>query len=258
MKDYYTILGVSHSAHAAEIKRAYRRLVQQFHPDINPDPSAQELIKEINEAYDVLGDEVKRREYDFRLTNPFTSVVVEEPVRHRDPAYRRRSGYRPQPKVDVQRELMLRSLPYIKKLAWAGILVCCVLVVDFSIPPKHSIETVTAIQKNGSRNDQKRDMLTNTGRLYGIPYEYIPRIYVGQEIIFKESKGLSILMAIYTEDGEIYNDNLATLYDNFGFMPVLLAVFSILGVATVGSVETRFNLGIINTFLLIFTVILMV
>ena len=257
MKDYYTVLGVSPSAHASEIKRAYRRLVQQFHPDINPDPSAQEFIKEINEAYDVLGDEVKRRDYDYRLTNPFASVVVEEPVRHRDPAYRRRSGYRPQPKVDVQRELMLRSLPYIKKLAWAGIFVCCVLAVDFSIPPRHSIETVTAIQKKGPRNDQKRDLLTNTGRLYEIPYEYIPRIYVGQEIIFKESKGLSILMAIYTADGEIYNDNLATLYDNFSFMPVLLAIFSILSVAAIGSVETRFNLGIINTFLLIFTVILM-
>jgi len=63
---------------------------------------------------------------------------------------------------------------------------------------------------------------------------------------------------IYTKDEEVYIDNLATLYDNFSFLPVLLAVFSMLGVSAVGSVETRFNLGIISTFLLIFTVILMV
>lgn len=259
MKDYYRILGVSPTTHASDIKRAYRKLVQQLHPDINPDPQATELIKEVNEAYDVLGDEAKRALYDYRLANPFTSIVVEEPVRHRDPAYKRRSGYRPpKPTVDVQRELMIRTLPYLKALAWFGIFICCVLVVDYSVPPTESVETVTAIRKKGLRNNQKMDMLTNTGRLYEIPYEYIPRIYVGQEIIFKESKGLAILIMIYTKDEEVYIDNLATLYDNFSFLPVLLAVFSMLGVSAVGSVETQFNLGIISTFLLIFTVILMV
>ncbi|HRJ29168.1 MAG TPA: DnaJ domain-containing protein [Cyclobacteriaceae bacterium] len=258
MKDYYSILGVARVATAADIKRAYRRLVQQYHPDINPAPGAQEFIREINEAYDVLGDEVKRREYDYRLSNPFASVEVEEPVRHRDPAYRRRSGYRqPKPTVDVQRELMIRSLPYLKALAWVGIFICCVLVVDYSMQPTDSVETVTAIRKKGLRNNQKLDMLTNTGRIYEIPFEYIPRIYVGQEIIFKESKGLAILITIYTEDEEVYIDNLATLYDNFSFIPVLLAVFSILGISAIGSVETRFNVGIISTFLLIFTLILM-
>lgn len=260
MKDYYNILGIARTATTGEIKRAYRKLVQQYHPDINPAPGAQEFIREINEAYDVLGNVAKRKEYDYRLASLFTNVVVEEPVRHRDPAYRKHkpSGYRPQPKEDVQRELMVRSLPYVKAIAWVGIFFCCMLVVDYSLPPTETVETVTVTRKKGLRNNQKMDILTNTGRIYEIPFEYIPRIYVDQEIIFRESKGLSILIAIYTEDGEVYMDNLATLYDNFSFLPVLLAVFSILGVSTKGNVETRFSLGIINIFMLIFTVLLMV
>ncbi len=65
MKDYYKILGVSPSATAEEIKSAYRRLALKYHPDRNPDdPYAEEKFKEISEAYAVLIDPVKRRQYD--------------------------------------------------------------------------------------------------------------------------------------------------------------------------------------------------
>jgi len=64
-KDYYKVLGVEKKATETEIKKAYRKLAQQFHPDRNPnDKSAQEKFKEINEAYEVLGDAEKRRKYD--------------------------------------------------------------------------------------------------------------------------------------------------------------------------------------------------
>ncbi len=63
--DYYKVLGISKSADEKEIKRAYRRLAREFHPDVNPgDPSAQERFKEINEAHEVLSDPEKRAKYD--------------------------------------------------------------------------------------------------------------------------------------------------------------------------------------------------
>ncbi len=64
-RDYYEVLGVGKSADEKEIKKAYRKLAMQYHPDRNPDnKEAEEKFKEINEAYEVLSDETKRRNYD--------------------------------------------------------------------------------------------------------------------------------------------------------------------------------------------------
>ena len=64
-RDYYEVLGVSRSADAAAIKKAYRKLAKKYHPDSNEgNAAAAEHFKEVNEAYDILGDEKKRKLYD--------------------------------------------------------------------------------------------------------------------------------------------------------------------------------------------------
>ena len=64
-KDYYAALGVAKTASEKDIKQAYRKLARKHHPDVNPnDPSAEAKFKEINEAYEVLGDPEKRKKYD--------------------------------------------------------------------------------------------------------------------------------------------------------------------------------------------------
>ncbi len=63
-QDYYATLGVPRSASEDDLKRAYRRLARQYHPDVNKDAGAEEQFKRVNEAYDVLSDTTKRGQYD--------------------------------------------------------------------------------------------------------------------------------------------------------------------------------------------------
>ena len=64
-RDYYDVLAVSKKATHDEIKRAYRKLARKYHPDVNPgDKSAEKKFKEVQEAYDVIGDADKRKKYD--------------------------------------------------------------------------------------------------------------------------------------------------------------------------------------------------
>jgi DnaJ-class molecular chaperone len=88
-KDYYGILGIPRKASDAEVKKAYRRLAMQYHPDRNPGKEkwANDKFKEINEAYGVLGDPQKRAQYDQFGTvgnvgdifgSPFTTTTFQE------------------------------------------------------------------------------------------------------------------------------------------------------------------------------------
>lgn len=70
-KNYYDILGVKKDASDADIKKRYRKLVRQYHPDVSDDPDADNKIAEINNAYETIRDKDKRAEYDAMLDNPF-------------------------------------------------------------------------------------------------------------------------------------------------------------------------------------------
>ena len=63
-RDYYEVLGVPKNASKPDLKKAFRRLAQQYHPDVNNDEDAEDKFKEVAEAYEVLSDDEKRAAYD--------------------------------------------------------------------------------------------------------------------------------------------------------------------------------------------------
>ena len=68
-KNYYQILNISQNATQEEIKKAFRTLAKQYHPDVNPSPDANEIMQQITEAYEVLSDIEKRKQYDKKIGN---------------------------------------------------------------------------------------------------------------------------------------------------------------------------------------------
>lgn len=68
-RGYYAILGVSQSANFQEIKKSYRKLAKKYHPDKNKSPLAVETIKKINEAFEILSDRRKRKQYDLEASD---------------------------------------------------------------------------------------------------------------------------------------------------------------------------------------------
>lgn len=79
-RGYYAILGVSHSANFQEIKKSFRRLAKKYHPDKNKSPLAEETIKKINEAFEILSDRRKRKQYDLEGSNIYDTndITYEE------------------------------------------------------------------------------------------------------------------------------------------------------------------------------------
>lgn len=260
MKDYYAILGVSHTASAEEIKRAFRRLAVQYHPDKNPDPKAEDIFKDLSEAYDVLSDWDKRKNYDLRFENPFEAIVdVASPKpKHRDPKYRPKPpGYRPPRKSSVY-DTMAEYLPYFRRISWAGLLVTCLVVIDFVLPYRATEELVVGVERvtNGKGKFLYYEFNTYSGKQikahdYAASFLiYEDRIRYNQTAIFHTDMYLS------DDDGE-HLIKLGYIYRTLFFFPLILGVTSILGVAYRKNIEFPFNLSIISGTFLVITLALL-
>ena len=256
MKDYYAILGVSHTASADEIKKAFRKLAIQFHPDKNPDPQAEVVFKDLSEAYDVLSDWEKRKKYDLHFENPFTATVSDGSPKpfHRDPKYRPKpSGYRPPHKPSIY-ETMAEYLPYFRRISWTGVVVTALIVVDFLLPYRATEELLVGVNRVTGGRDQFRYYEFNTysgKQIKAHDYAastlvYEDRIRYHQTAIFQTDMYLSDV------DGNKFI-KLGYFYRSLFFFPLILGISSVLGVAYRKNVEFPFNLSIISGTFLVLT-----
>ncbi|HYG17920.1 MAG TPA: J domain-containing protein [Ohtaekwangia sp.] len=263
MKNYYTILGVSTSASHAEIKRVYRRLAVQYHPDKNPSPEAITLFQKINEAYDVLGDPVKRRTYDLSFRDPFNILKEESGPVHRDPRYRgRNAGHRPAPSKPSLRHLMKEYLPKVIGFNFAGALLGCLLMIDYFLPVVQTTETVAemyAVFKTTGRGTQRHyayDVITTEEGTRIKFYEMKARNFEVGSLIYIEHTPLFSTTRYISNGPETYGVSFAGIYGPVGIVPLALFVISLLGIIFRKNVEWAFNFSIVSGVLLIISLFL--
>lgn len=255
MKDYYGILGVPRSAHIADIKRAYRRLAIQYHPDKNPDPSAEAIFKEINEAYDVLGDPEKKSTYDWKLQNPLSEVLLEtQPPPHRDPAYRKRRRPPANYKSEGQRirELMQQYLPRALWVCRVGLLVSVLFMVDYVLPYRaHSEKVVDAYKVQGRRGFSHYIIITETGKRIKI---YETAFAPNEVITYETTLVYSTVMNISVKRIELA---LGYVYRGLSIFPLGLFLTSLLAIIFRKSIEFSFNASIVAGLMLIISLFLL-
>ena len=267
MKDYYQILGVRRGASLPEIRRAYRILVQRLHPDINPEPAAHELIKEVNEAYDVLSESAKKAQYDYQLENPYSTIDLapQEPV-HRDPYFRRkeRPAYRAEKSERIK--MMEKMLSFFKWVYRGAAVFCFVLLVDFLVPRAIATEHVEGfyeVRKRGrygrGSHHQANLIETNTGRTFQVEIEETKFFEDDPVVLVYETRILSITTKIETESKSFATTNFASVYNNFFFLPLLIGIGSIIGLTVKkGTLDFNFSLGLVILVLFGLTIKLMV
>jgi hypothetical protein len=253
--DYYHILGISKNSTAGEIRRAYRKLAVIYHPDKNPDPKAETFFKEVNQAYEVLGDPEKRRVYDLRFTHSVDIPDVQQaPPRHRDPRYR--PGPRPHTKSqrDELRELMAKYLPYFQWVSIGCFALCCCLLVDYSWPASVSVEQIesTSLRRTYSRNSSTTWWVIHTseGRTVDLPFGVSEVFLPGESATISSSKFLGVPRMVQCQSTVVPIKN--SLYGNFVFAPAALLLISFFGVVFRKNVEYGFNFGVISFVVLLF------
>jgi hypothetical protein len=259
VKDFYAILGVSPSASESEIKKAFRRLAVQYHPDKNPLAEAKHLFQEINEAYDVLGDPEKRALYDARRANPFAEILS-EPVqpKHRDPAYRRTRPYRqPYTKEPPPAYVLMRdNLKHIMWVSRIGLLASTLFFIDYVLPYRHVEEVIEEIYTVRFRSGVAYHIIvTESGRKIKL-YDY-------KAVNFWDEPTIqSTLTLLYGTTISVSNPSgthvvrLAYMYSSLIFLPIILFVNSLLALLFRKRVELSFNLNITGLILLIINFVL--
>ena len=261
MKDYYEIMKVDRKATDAEIKKAFRKLANEYHPDKNPSIEAESIFKEINEAYEILSDPASRLDYDQRLTNPgFYNYQAARPHQphqpHQDHQPHQRPYRGPTEKILLQNSM----LRYSRLLFYFGCLWCSVLVVDYTMPEDHLQGKVTTdLSKNPiySLTQSSTLLVTDIGRSFNVNASEIKHFPPQSDVHIYRSSILSAIIRVENHDGTFVVNNLGSIYRNFSFAPIMLLLGCVIGIVIKKGVEFHVNLGIVVFLLMILNIVLL-
>lgn len=261
MKNYYDILGVPVHANEDDIKRAFRKLALQYHPDKNPSPQAEVFFKELNEAYEVLSDPASKLAYDNLLIG--NSTAIEATARpHRDPRYHKRppgSYYKGNRKKEKLHAMMNEYMEYTRIATRVALAFCVLLLLDFLLPEKKFEQRVASVSRFSDRGSSSYSLQLEGGNGTVIKLNKAAKsqFKAGSFTTLYTSPWLSIPLRLENNESHYKARIPVSIYGNFIFFPILLLISGIVGLFAWKSIEFRFNLGIVNFVLLMLTTVLL-
>jgi curved DNA-binding protein CbpA len=261
MKNYYITLGVLPTASAAEIKRAYRKLAILYHPDKNPSATAEQFFKEVNEAYDVLGDAQKRITYDYRVQNPvYSSSPTSYTNQHRDPRYRRTTSHNKKSTSEQQRakELIIEYAPQFKKVCRITVYITMLMLSDYLLPRAQVWELyerhVYISEDRRSSAISSIKIFTTAGSSFRVNSRY-GQLFIASDSLLLYRSLIAGKVTKVENTQRITAPVNTSIYGNFIFAPVALLIMSAIGTFRNWNAEFNFNAGIICVLLFLLTVI---
>jgi hypothetical protein len=247
MKDYYQILQISPEADATEIKRSFRRLATQYHPDKNADPAANQIFQEINEAYHVLADSQQRQLYDLqRLYPSATATYTPYTPKPQQPR-------RPPPAYRAQRRVYLDLRPYVvfaRIVSKVSLAFCLVLALDYLLPWPSVEEPLVGLK---FFNRTGRIEVTTPNRIFTMPLTQELQVDLSRynPVLIYHTPLLASVVQAELRGMKVRTDN--NIYGNLIFFPVLLLILSLLGLFSNSTQEMMVNFGIAATIILLIT-----
>jgi curved DNA-binding protein CbpA len=257
MKNYYFILGLSIYASDAQIKQAYRRLALQFHPDKNPSAEAETIFKEINEAYEILGNQPSKAAYDELLKGvPSSSDAAIRP--HRDPRYHPRppGSYSRKSKRQEMLETMRQYLKHAMMVSRLTLLFSVVIITDYTLPyVAQEQEVVHTINRREWRGGRSLQLQLDDGEAIHLNRNAAAEFAEGTRLIIQKSSLFGVPVSVENQRTHFVAEIPVSVYGNFMFCPIIMLITSLLGTFYWKGIEFRFNLGVVNFFLAMLTVI---
>ena len=235
--DPYVVLGVGRQASPKEIQRAYRRQALKYHPDKNPSSEAGQKFQEIQQAYDLLSDPVRRRQYDA------FGAIVKQHV----PVYTYPTPTPVSVPDDGEEEMIRRSAAFTRVFGVLFAALCVLVLLDFLMPSELVYDEVKEVERQGAT----MMIFTERGNSFGIDplrlgyFQREPGLTVTRSPIFH------VLREIHTIPSNYSAGTPGSFYGTFIFMPVLWMMLAAVGMWLWNKPRPRFYLTVIQIFFVI-------
>lgn len=278
-KDYYHILGLSKDATERDIKRSFRSLAMVYHPDSNEDPEAHQKFLDINEAYQTLGDPIKRKQYDGQY-DYHLFIKHSETVRH---SYS--TTYSP-PVYDAPRrpsrfEEFSRYNFFSRFVAWLGLLFAFSIVADYLFAQYSEIEEVRSMTITQGPGGELSGFLRTDSLSFILDYTHFDNLGKGDFVSLRKTPFYQVVTHLYVWEFPETSERTMVqhvprsytpermiqvysifphygIYNVFSFFLIALLVSSMVGVTLQDRPEFLFKLGMLTVLLSCISVFILI